>query len=234
MKVRNNKFCNLTGSDATVNCFTESKVYVDEPWKPHAFMVKTIGPSKLGFDKKLNTASKKTKPSLSTEVSAPWNMDGNDILPLTTVAVRHIPRHYTMQTLLFEFMTLNFVKSIDYLNLPEDKKGGINRGYAFVNLTSAAIAAAFKETIEGHTWQHVNPQGPIQQAAAGWALVQGFVANNAKHPLAMLISQDSFPTLAPGSLPKALPPTSPLPAAPEDLPIPFGMVAARRQKLLDF
>jgi len=191
---KSNEFCNLTKSDATVNCFTESNVVVDEPCKPHGFMVETNRP-KLRLDSMLNTTGNKVKPPFWAEVSAPRSMDIKRGLPLTTVAVRNIPRHYTMQTLLFEFMALKFVRSIDYLNLPEDKRGGKNRGYAFVNLASAETAVAFKETMDGHTWQHVNTRSRIQQqAAASWALVQGFVANNAMHPMAVLITQDSFPT----------------------------------------
>jgi len=217
-EVSNNKLCNLTGSNETVNCVTESEAFVDESLKPHGFMVTNMGPSKLGFDNLLNTVGKEVTPQLWTEVTAPASMDRKDGLPLSTVVVRQIPRYYSMQTLLFEFMALSYAKSIDFLYLPEDKKGGKNRGYAFVNLTSAEIAVAFKETMDGHTWQHVNQQEPIQQpAAASWALVQGFAANNAKHPMAMalLISPDSLPTAAPASW---------------DLPMPFAAGAARGPK----
>jgi len=119
---------------------------------------------------------------------------------LTTVVVKNIPRHYTMQILFDEFIKLKFASSIDYLNLLEDKKGGKNRGYAFVNLSLPEIAVEFKQAIEGHTWQQVNPNDPIQkQASASWALVQGFEANNAKHPMSMFVSADPIPAFASAS-----------------------------------
>eukprot|EP00419_Tripos_fusus_P007738 CAMPEP_0172696940 /NCGR_PEP_ID=MMETSP1074-20121228/28399_1 /TAXON_ID=2916 /ORGANISM="Ceratium fusus, Strain PA161109" /LENGTH=168 /DNA_ID=CAMNT_0013517757 /DNA_START=223 /DNA_END=729 /DNA_ORIENTATION=+ len=88
---------------------------------------------------------------------------------------------------------LKFPATIDYLNLPEDKKGGLNRGYAFVNLVSHEIAVQFKETMEGHAWQHADPQGSIQQppATTSWAFLQGFDANIQKHPVSMLVDADS-------------------------------------------
>merc|ERR1719433_2396357 len=101
--------------------------------------------------------------------------------------------------------------------------------------------------MEGHTWQHVNPQEPIPQpAATSWALVQGFRANNAKHPMAMLISRLYTPGIpcqqrkAPSRskrfapAPVAVVPSKvdPILVAPVKLPIPLALVAEPTARIL--
>jgi len=101
----------------------------------------------------------------------------------TTVVVKSIPRHYTMGSLYQELSFLGFADDVDYMNMLEDKKGGINRGYAFVNFRSNAVALRCMGAIQGHEWRIGDCVADIPKAAASWALVQGFLANSRKHPL---------------------------------------------------
>jgi len=108
----------------------------------------------------------------------------------TTVVIKNIPRYYTMDHLFQELSELGFGKSIDYMNLLEDKRGGKNRGYAFVNFLSHELALQCMESIEGHDWKRtVDGATEVQQGAASWALVQGFAANNSKHPMVAIVSE---------------------------------------------
>merc|ERR1719410_2769343 len=41
------------------------------------------------------------------------------------------------------------------------------------------------EAIEGHVWNRTeDATAKVEQGSAGWATIQGFAANNAKHPMA--------------------------------------------------
>jgi len=100
----------------------------------------------------------------------------------TTVVVRGIPRHFTLGALYQELYDIGFGDDIDYMNMLEDKKGGINRGYAFVNFVTNAKARQCMEAIQGHEWKRSGNK-IIAKGVANWALVQGFAANNKKHPM---------------------------------------------------
>jgi hypothetical protein len=102
----------------------------------------------------------------------------------TTLAIKNIPRYFTMDQLFQELSELSFGRAIDYMNLLEDKRGGKNRGYAFVNFLSHELALQCMESIEGHVWKRTEDAATeVQQASATWAVVQGFAANNSKHPM---------------------------------------------------
>lgn len=102
----------------------------------------------------------------------------------TTVVIKNIPRHFTMDCLYQELCDIGFGSAIDYMNMLEDKKGGINRGYAFINFLSNDLALQCIETIQGHEWKRISDGTPeVPKGAANWALVQGVTANNKKHPM---------------------------------------------------
>lgn len=110
----------------------------------------------------------------------------------TTVVVKNIPRHYTMDHLFQELSELGLGKGVDYMNLLEDKRGGKNRGYAFVNFLSHELALQCMHAIEGHMWHRTeNTSTTVQQGSASWALIQGFAANNNAHPMVAVIPEES-------------------------------------------
>lgn len=100
----------------------------------------------------------------------------------TTVVVKNIPRQWLIDDLCQEFSKLGMASGIDYINLPEDKKRGKNRGYGFVNFATYELAHKSMVSIVGHNWTKAGTLNEVQQANADWAVVQGFAANNAKHP----------------------------------------------------
>jgi len=102
----------------------------------------------------------------------------------TTVVVKNIPRHYTLDHLFQVLSALGLGKGIDYMNLFEDKRGGKNRGYAFVNFMTNELALQCMDTIDGYVWTRPDDSTTeVQNAVASWALIQGFAANNSKHPM---------------------------------------------------
>jgi len=103
----------------------------------------------------------------------------------TTVAVKNLPRHYTMQHLYQELCDLGFADGINYMNLLEDRrKEGRNRGYAFVNFQTHQQALDCMTFIRGHNWKRIeDPVAVILRGDACWARVQGYVAHNTKHPM---------------------------------------------------
>jgi len=112
----------------------------------------------------------------------------------TTVAVKNLPRHYTMQHLYLELRDLGFADGIDYMNLLEDRrKGGRNRGYSFINFQTHQLALDCMTSIRGHRWERIEDTvAVIPPGDACWARVQGYAAHNAKHPMVPVASKETL------------------------------------------
>jgi hypothetical protein len=93
---------------------------------------------------------------------------------LTTVVVRNIPRHFQVPDLLSEMQLVGFVNFITLVNLPQDRKKALNRGYAFVNFQTPDAAFCFLKALNGHQWHD-----STDTAMADWAIVQGHEATAA-------------------------------------------------------
>jgi len=101
----------------------------------------------------------------------------------TTLVIKNIPRHFNLLRLCRELSDLGFADAIDFVNVLEDKKGGRNRGYAFVNFVSNETARQCMETVKGHEWREIcHDTMEVPKADATWAMVQGFAANYNMHP----------------------------------------------------
>jgi len=132
-------------------------------------------------DPRLSPAYVKLCQTIDQDKSNDSLMDEKDY---TTVVVKNIPRNYTMDHLFQELSELGLGNGIDYMNMLEDKRGGVNRGYCFVNFLGHELALQCMEAIAGYVWKRtedVNTEAP--RGAASWALIQGFAANNQKHPM---------------------------------------------------
>jgi len=99
--------------------------------------------------------------------------DNRDMEALTTVVIRNLPRSMVLPDLLGVMQSLNFDEGdFNFLNMQEDKRGGINRGYAFINAISHPVAKRLLETMNGHVWD-----AGITPAVAEWSKLQGLEAN---------------------------------------------------------
>jgi len=107
----------------------------------------------------------------------------------TTVNLRNIPRHYTLFHLSQELSELGVVEGIDFIKLFEDaKQKHRNRGYAFLNFCSHEQALRCLEAMDGHLWKWTEDTATVvHRGLATWAVIQGFEANNAKHPGAAIL-----------------------------------------------
>mmetsp|Transcript_121109 Transcript_121109/g.241245 ORF Transcript_121109/g.241245 Transcript_121109/m.241245 type:complete len:173 (+) Transcript_121109:45-563(+) len=93
---------------------------------------------------------------------------------LTTVVVRNVPRNVTVGDFWSELQLLGFQNFVTLVNLPEDRKKGQNRGYAFVNFLTPDSGFCFRKAMNGHHWHEHSGA-----ATADWAIVQGHDANAA-------------------------------------------------------
>lgn len=91
----------------------------------------------------------------------------------TTVMIRNVPRHVTQQELLEELNRSGFAGQYDFLYMPCDFHTEENQGMAFVNFTSAIMAASLIR--QWHQQSSFSGGGPSLTVA--WASVQGLEAN---------------------------------------------------------
>jgi len=100
---------------------------------------------------------------------------------LTTVVVRNLPRFFVIEDLVKVILSLKFAEAdFDFINMHEDRKGGQNRGYAFVNWVSHSVAKRFSEAMTGYVWDarlHKLPIKDVEPATTSWAHLQGLQAN---------------------------------------------------------
>jgi len=101
----------------------------------------------------------------------------------TTVAVNNLPRCLDLRLFLEEIKSTGFGSAWNFANMPEDRTGGKNRGYAFLNLHNHNLAVEFMNVMNGHLWDtqtHDEIATPVfQPSTASWAKVQGLEANTA-------------------------------------------------------
>eukprot|EP00931_Biecheleriopsis_adriatica_P118161 TRINITY_DN93618_c0_g1_i1.p1 TRINITY_DN93618_c0_g1~~TRINITY_DN93618_c0_g1_i1.p1 ORF type:complete len:465 (+),score=121.63 TRINITY_DN93618_c0_g1_i1:100-1494(+) len=102
-------------------------------------------------------------------------LDGGGLNGKTTVMMQHVPTRYTQRKLMSE-INLNFLGYYDFFYLPSDPRTHMNRGFAFINLTSPEIAELFYQTFHRKTLNHFSSsvEEPITVVPAS---IQGFVAN---------------------------------------------------------
>eukprot|EP00931_Biecheleriopsis_adriatica_P062998 TRINITY_DN38086_c0_g1_i1.p1 TRINITY_DN38086_c0_g1~~TRINITY_DN38086_c0_g1_i1.p1 ORF type:complete len:696 (+),score=141.53 TRINITY_DN38086_c0_g1_i1:63-2150(+) len=93
--------------------------------------------------------------------------------PMTTLMIRNLPKHITQQELIQELDRSGFADCYDFVYLPPSSfDGSGNKGYAFVNLTSAALAG----TLIG-AWQKSRRFGQESALSISAAALQGYEAN---------------------------------------------------------
>lgn len=125
-------------------------------------------------------------------VSAPWPDEQVGVPPLAwanvhTVMMRNLPNKYTQRMLLSEINNIGFLGKYDFLYLPIDPETVVNKGYAFVNLTSPASAWMFKIIHEGRKMEHFNSNKVVSVVPAA---LQGYEANYAHYSSARVSRGD--------------------------------------------
>jgi len=97
----------------------------------------------------------------------------------TTVMLRNIPIEYTCEMLLELLNSMGFGGTYDFVYLPIDHKSEWGKGYAFINLISAAHAQYFMKSFEGFSnW--VFPSNKV--CTCTWSHpTQGLEANIARY-----------------------------------------------------
>jgi RNA recognition motif-containing protein len=70
----------------------------------------------------------------------------------TTLMIRNLPNRLSPQALMEHIATLGFQGTYDYVYMPQDKKTGSNKGYAFVNFMDCKDARIFIGSIEQSSW----------------------------------------------------------------------------------
>jgi len=94
---------------------------------------------------------------------------------ITTLMLRNLPRTATQAELMAQLDLYGFAGMYDFCHMPRCFQSGENKGFAFVNLTSAAAAAGLVGA-----WHHQRPFGVAPSQAAlniSSAALQGFDAN---------------------------------------------------------
>ncbi|CAE8706930.1 unnamed protein product [Polarella glacialis] len=121
-----------------------------------------------------------------------------------TVMMRNIPNRYTQQMVLDEVRQAGFADTFDFFYLPLDAKTGCNRGYAFVNFTTAFHADGFKQLFGGYRMKRSNSQKVIAVVPAE---LQGWEANYTKFSRVHLTQKDpaSWPLFFGGPASGAMP-----------------------------
>jgi len=90
----------------------------------------------------------------------------------TTVMIRHIQRKYTPKLLEWEIHKAGFMNQFDYLYIPSGSRKGQNRGFAFVNFATPAIAETFRCMFDGARfalYPTVRPLVIVPASIQGWA-----------------------------------------------------------------
>jgi len=113
-----------------------------------------------------------TNPELEAmrEVAA----SGGGVSGCTTVMMREVPMKYTQRKLLREINLLGFSGQYDFIYLPMDPRKHTNRGFAFINMTSAEAADKFYKTFHGQYLRHFSSEKPLSVVPAD---LQGFEEN---------------------------------------------------------
>jgi hypothetical protein len=107
-----------------------------------------------------------------------------------TVMMRNIPKKLTQDALLHEVNSKGFSGTYDFVYLPMDQGSRGNRGYAFLNFTDPAYAAAFKSCYEG---RQLNQYSSRKFIAILPADLQGLEANRAHFSTLRASQEDSGP-----------------------------------------
>merc|ERR1719362_328605 len=84
----------------------------------------------------------------------------------TTVVVRNVPRSFCLKDLGNVIQGMGFEGCVNFINLPEDRKGTVNRGYSFLNFCIHTMAVQFLEAIHGREWNEEwlgSASNPVQQ-----------------------------------------------------------------------
>jgi hypothetical protein len=98
---------------------------------------------------------------------------------LTTVMMKHVPNKYSQRKLLREIISAGFQGNVDFIYLPMDPRTKANRGFAFCNLDTPAMAMRFFKVFHGKMLRSFDAEKCIEVSAAE---IQGFEAN-AEHYL---------------------------------------------------
>lgn len=96
---------------------------------------------------------------------------------ITTVMLRNVPLRYIPEELLQEFITAGFDGTFDFFYLPIDFRTKRNRGYCFVNFTSASHTKDFVRAFHGTHLERYSTKKILEVAPAD---TQGLEANTEK------------------------------------------------------
>jgi RNA recognition motif-containing protein len=94
-----------------------------------------------------------------------------------TVMMRNLPNQVTQEVLTSEINNAGFLHAYDFIYLPIDPDTNANRGYAFINFTTAGLALMFKMHFEGRKLANFNSNKVVSVVPAA---LQGFDANYAQ------------------------------------------------------
>lgn len=114
---------------------------------------------------------------LHSQTWAPPECTSSTLPSGTTVMIRNLPSKYTPQLLMWELDNAGFMRQYDYLYIPTGSRKGKNRGFAFVNFASVAIAESFRLAFDGATFALYRIRRPLVIVPAD---IQGW-ANNYQH-----------------------------------------------------
>lgn len=106
----------------------------------------------------------------------------------TTVMIRHIPPKLTQRQLLKEVNDLGLAGRFDFLYIPMDSRRRSNRGIAFINFVTPAVATEYASAQHKQTLRHPSSQRPLEIMPAD---LQGFEANVAHHTDALQNQADA-------------------------------------------
>jgi len=114
---------------------------------------------------------------LNSQTWAPPQFTSSMLCGGTTVMIKNLPSKYTPRLLMSELDNAGFMGQYDYLYIPTGSRKGKNRGFAFVNFASMAIAENFRCTFDGATLALHPVRRPLVIVPAD---IQGW-ANNVQH-----------------------------------------------------
>jgi len=111
----------------------------------------------------------------------------------TTVMIRHVPPKLTQRQLMREVGELGFSGKFDFLFIPMDSRRRSNRGMAFINFCSPALASDFALQVHGKQLKHPSSQREVEVVPAD---VQGFERNVEQHLETLLdVAETSKPVV---------------------------------------
>lgn len=121
---------------------------------------------------------------------APWLLvarekaaSGGGLSGCTTVMIQHIPSKCSQRKLMREINSAGFLGRYDFFYLPIDPRSRMNRGFAFVNFTTAEAAEAFYRKFNSQRFKQL----PSEEALAIMpADLQGYDQNAAKYAASRL------------------------------------------------